>query len=177
MLRSDNFLFCLDYVPGYSGRDSGPPPWYSHLYISSPSSMGLRVLDSVYHFRYAALRIRAIPGIPNIRFVARSFTRYIVALAQRICLLITALSSLSLAYLSGTLVWVKLSNAYILIPGAFIITLCNVLSNRMILNIRDTASKQSHVGTNPSSSTFIELSVFPLTPRENWIENHHGRMF
>ncbi|KAF9555958.1 hypothetical protein CPC08DRAFT_109341 [Agrocybe pediades] len=84
---------------------------------------------------------------------------------------------LSLAYLSGTLVWVKLSNAYILIPGAFIITLCNVLSNRMILNIRDTASKQGHVGTNPSSSTFIELSVFPLTPRENWIENHHGRMF
>ncbi|KAF9557625.1 hypothetical protein CPC08DRAFT_751860 [Agrocybe pediades] len=75
---------------------------------------------------------------------------------------------LTLAYLSVMLVWVKLSNSYILIPGSLITTLCNVLSNRMILNIRDTASKPSHVDTNASTSDFaIEFSVFPVTPRRN----------
>ncbi|KAF9559140.1 hypothetical protein CPC08DRAFT_530233 [Agrocybe pediades] len=70
---------------------------------------------------------------------------------------------LTLAYISGTLVWVKLLNADILIPGAFITTLCTVLPTRMILNIRDTASKLSHVGTTPSNCEFIEISVSPST--------------
>ncbi|KAF4611175.1 hypothetical protein D9613_007349 [Agrocybe pediades] len=48
-------------------------------------------------------------------------------------------------------------NVYIEIPGAFMVTLCYVLSNRMILNIRDTASKPSHT-IGSSSSNFIDLS-------------------
>ncbi|KAF9552692.1 hypothetical protein CPC08DRAFT_768120 [Agrocybe pediades] len=64
---------------------------------------------------------------------------------------------LTLAYLAGMLVWVKLKNVYIEIPGAFMVTLCYVLSNRMILNIRDTASKPSHT-IGSSSSNFIDLS-------------------
>ncbi|KAF4618708.1 hypothetical protein D9613_009877 [Agrocybe pediades] len=70
---------------------------------------------------------------------------------------------LTLAYISGTLVWVKLLNADILIPGVFIAALSTVVPTRMILNIRDTASKLSHVGTTPSNCEFIEISVSPST--------------
>ncbi|KAF9558303.1 hypothetical protein CPC08DRAFT_764067 [Agrocybe pediades] len=81
-------------------------------------------------------------------------------LANRLLRIMIRDSSI-LAYLSGMLVWVALSNAYTQIPGTFIIALSNVLSNRMILNIRDTASKQIDGSTNPSSNVTELSTKFP----------------
>ncbi|KAF9552958.1 hypothetical protein CPC08DRAFT_822577 [Agrocybe pediades] len=78
---------------------------------------------------------------------------------------------LFLTYLSGMLVWINvLRNGFTQVPGNSIIALANVLSNRMILNIRDSASKQSNLDTSHSRSDFIELSTYSLTPRRNYVQ-------
>ncbi|KAF4618563.1 hypothetical protein D9613_009790 [Agrocybe pediades] len=74
---------------------------------------------------------------------------------------------LSLSYIAGTVIWVRLPAAYIEIPSVFIATLCYILATRMVLNIRDTASTQRYESTNPTSNPTIEFAAFSLTGRQS----------